>query len=146
MTSLTAEAGSLFSRRVRCVKGQSGPEDVACGVFVGLCRVPARVADEFRLTDAVLPCREPTGFTAIGGVPGVDLYPGASSVFRFGAQNRDELAQPASLMLRLSPVLAAARFGNHRPGRSGVGTGLARRIMLAIARCSTTIKSLDTMS
>ena len=32
----TAEAASFFSRSVGCVTGQSGPQDVACGVFVGL--------------------------------------------------------------------------------------------------------------
>ena len=48
MTSLTAGAASFFSRRVG-VMGQSGPQDVACGVFICRCAVTAALAGEFRL-------------------------------------------------------------------------------------------------
>ncbi len=78
------------------MKGQPGPEDVTCGLFIGLGAMAAPLADEFRLGQAVLPGCMPAGFTAVGGVPGIDLYPYASSVFRFDAQNRDELP-PASV-------------------------------------------------
>jgi hypothetical protein len=91
-----AEAISSFSRSLCCVKGQSGPEDVACGVFVGLCAVPAPLATKLRLADAVTSGCMPAGLAAIGGVPRVDLNPDAPSIFRFGAQNRDELT-PASV-------------------------------------------------
>jgi len=36
VTSLAAEAASFFSRRSDGMTGQSGPEDVAGGVFVGV--------------------------------------------------------------------------------------------------------------
>ena len=85
VTSLTAEAASFFSRRLG-VKGQSSPQDVACGMFVGLSGVTAALADEFRLGNAILACRVSAGLAAIGGVPGIDLDQCASSVFRFGAQ------------------------------------------------------------
>ena len=55
-------------------------------MFVGLGGMTAALADEFRLGDAVLPCCVPAVLAAVGGMPGVDLDPGASSVFRFGAQ------------------------------------------------------------
>jgi hypothetical protein len=91
VTSLTAEAASFSSRSIGCVTGQSSPHDVACGVFVGMGAVPTRPTTEDRLGDAVLFGCVPTCFTTVGGVPGIDLYPYASSVFRFGPQNRDEL-------------------------------------------------------
>jgi hypothetical protein len=52
----------------------------AFGRFVTACG-----ATKFRLSDTVLLRCVPTGFAAVGGVPGVDLNPGAS-FFRFGAQ------------------------------------------------------------
>ena len=91
MTSLTTEAASFFSRRFR-VKGQPSPKDVACGVFVGLCGVSACFAGKRRLVEPVLLGCVPAGFAAVGCVPRVDFDPDASSVFRFGAQNRDEVA------------------------------------------------------
>ena len=86
MTSLTAEAASFFSRSAGCVTGQSSPQDVACGMFVGPSGVTTALADEFRLVNAILACRVSAGLAAIGGVPGIDLDQCASSVFRFGAQ------------------------------------------------------------
>jgi hypothetical protein len=56
----------------------------------------AALADEFGLVDAILGCCVTAALTPGGGVPGVDLDPGAPSVFRFGAQYRDELT-PASV-------------------------------------------------
>ena len=53
-------------------------------------------AGEFRLTDAIFRCCVTAALTPVGGVPGADLNPDASSVFRFGAQYRDELT-PASV-------------------------------------------------
>ena len=85
VTSLTAEADSFFSRRLG-VKGQSSPQDVACGMFVCLSGVTASLADECRLGDAILACSVSTGLAAIRGVPGINLDQCASSVFRFGAQ------------------------------------------------------------
>jgi hypothetical protein len=97
VTSPTAEAASFFSRHLS-VKGQSGPEDVACGVFICRCGVAAALAGEFRLADAILGRCMTAALTPIRGVPGVDLDPGAPSVFRFGAQYRDELT-PASVTI-----------------------------------------------
>jgi hypothetical protein len=64
VTSLTAEAASFFSRRLG-MKGQSSPQDVACGMFVGLSGVTAPLADELRLGDAVLACCVSAGLAAI---------------------------------------------------------------------------------
>jgi hypothetical protein len=56
-------------------------------VFIGIGRsVTACGATKCRLSDAILLRCVPKGFAAVGGVPGVDLNPGASSFFRFGAQ------------------------------------------------------------
>ena len=112
--SLTAEAASLFSCRVGMM-GQSGPQDVACGVFVCRRGVTAALAGEFRLHDAVGARCVPAALTPVGGVLGVDLYPGPSSIFRFGAQNRDELA-PASVTDRsIEPRFRAARYDAASP-------------------------------
>ena len=119
MTSLTAGAASFFSRSVGCVTGQPGPQDVACGVFVGVGAVPAASTSEYRLGDAVLFGCVPAGFAAVGGVPGIDFDHGASSVFRFGAQNRDELP-PA----RIGDTSNSARSW---PPRRWAGTGRGSR-------------------
>ena len=86
VTFLTAGAVSFFSRGVR-VKGQPSPEDIACGVFVGLDMVSACPANEDRLCDAIFLGCVSTVFAAICGVAGINLNQAASSVFRFGAQN-----------------------------------------------------------
>jgi hypothetical protein len=96
VTSLTAEAASLFSRSVGCVTGQSGPQDVACGLFVGLGRVATDATSENRLGDAILRGCMPAGFATVRSMAGIDVDPDAPSFFRFGAQNRDELP-PASV-------------------------------------------------
>ena len=83
--SPTAGAAGFFSRGLR-VKGQSSPEEVACGVFVSLGAMRASLTFERRLGDAILRRCVTTGFAAVGGVPGVDLNQRAPSIFRFGAQ------------------------------------------------------------
>ena len=110
VTSLTAEAASFFSCRVGMM-GQSGPQDVACGVFVCRCGVTAALAGEFRLRDAVRARCVPAALTPVGGVPGVDLNPSPPSLFRFGAQYRDELT-PASVTDRsVEPGLRPSTIG-----------------------------------
>ena len=103
--------------------GQSGPQDVACGVFVCRGAMRASLAGEFRLRDTVRARYVPTSFAAVGGVPGVDLNPSPPSLFRFSAQYRDELA-PASVTdrtveprLRPSPIREVVpRVGGFRDG------------------------------
>jgi len=82
----------LSSGSVGCVKGQSSPEDVACGVLICLRSVPTPLAGELCLGDAVPFGDMPAGFATVGSMPRLDLDQCASSVFRFGAQNRYELA------------------------------------------------------
>src|ERR1700677_44862 len=101
----------------------------------------AALTDEFRLADAVLSGCIPTFLAAVGGVPGVDLDPGAPSVFRFGAQYRDELA-PASVTDRsVEPGLGPGTIGEELFRVSGSGFGFARRSIFAILRSSTTSRS-----
>ena len=88
VTSLTAEAASFFSRSVGCVTGQPGPQDVACGVFVGLGTVPTAVAGEYRLGEAVLFGCVPAGFATVGGVPGINLDQGASGSSALARRSR----------------------------------------------------------
>src|SRR6185312_13796834 len=52
--------------------------------------------------DAAIPSSVPAVFTAVGGVPGVDLDPGAPSTFRFAAQNRDEPPQRRQLCFAIT--------------------------------------------
>jgi hypothetical protein len=73
------------------MKGQPAPEDIASGVFVCLGGMTTVLATKLRLANAILRCRAPASFAAVGGVPGVDVNQGAPSIFRFGTQNRDEL-------------------------------------------------------
>ena len=123
MTSLTAVAGSFFSRSVGCVTGQPGPQDVACGVLVCVGMVPAAATSEYRLGEAVLYGCVPAVFAAVGGVPGVDLDHGASSVFRFGAQNRDELPPARIGDTSVQPGLRGCTVGQELAGVVGVGDG-----------------------
>ena len=88
MTSLAAEAASFFSHSLGRVKGQSSPQDVACGVLISVGSVATRLAHERRLGDAIISPCVPAGFTAVGGVPGVHFEQAAPSVLRFGAQYR----------------------------------------------------------
>jgi len=146
VTSLTAEAASFSSRSVvGSEKGQSSPEDVAGGVFVGVGFVPAADTSEHRLFDAVLPGCVPAGFATVGGVPGVDVEHCASSFFRFGAQDGDE-GSPARIGdASVQPGLSCRTVGQEGSGVVGVGSGwgrgLARRTMLTIFRSSTTTTS-----
>src|ERR1700677_2295151 len=84
----------------------------------------AALTDEFRLADAVLSGCIPTFLAAVGGVPGVDLDPGAPSVFRFGAQYRDELT-PASVTDRsVEPRFRPSPIGQVVPRVGGIRDGL----------------------
>ena len=104
--------------------GQSGPQDVACGVFICRCAVTAALAGELRLRDAVRARHVPTGFAAVGGVPGVDLNPSPPSLFRFSAQYRDELT-PASVTNRsVEPRLRPSPVGQVAPRGDGIRDGL----------------------
>ena len=110
-------------------------------MFVCRCGVTAALADEFRLGDAVLGRCVTAALTPIRGVPGVDLDPGAPSVFRFGAQYRDKLA-PASVTDRsVEPGLGPGTIGEELFRVSGSGFGFARRSIFAILRSSTTSRS-----
>jgi copper chaperone CopZ len=123
------------------VKGQSSPQEVACGVFVCVRAMRASLAIEFRLGDTVLRCCVSTVLAAIGGVPGstsIHVRPASSALERSIETNRP---QPASPMLRDSPDLARAPLAKYWPGLLGSGTGLARRSMLVICRSSTTSSS-----
>ena len=110
-------------------------------MLVGRRVMTAALTGEFRLGDAIGGGYVTAVLAAVRGVAGIDLNQCAPSVFRFGAQNRDELAQPASLILLLSPDFARAPLGRNCPRFSTSGTGLARRTMLAIAKSSTTRRS-----
>lgn len=82
-------------------------------MFICWRGVTAALADEFRLADAIFGCCVATALAPVGGVPGVDLDPGAPSVFRFGAQYRDELA-PASVTDRsVEPGLRPGTIGRN---------------------------------
>jgi hypothetical protein len=133
VTSLTAKAVSFFSPSlVGCKKGQSSPEDVAGGVFLGVGLVPTADASEHRLCNAVLPGCVVAGFAAVGGVPGVHVDHLRQSFFRFGRRIEANCVELASEMLSFNPVLAAAPVARKAPGISGSRRGLARRTMVAI--------------
>jgi len=81
--------------------------------------------------DAAIPSSVPAVFTAVGGVPGVDLHPGAPSTFRFGAQNRDEPPQRRQLCFAItvgfaepsaSPLPSSLRAHAACPDRAGVSS------------------------
>ena len=103
------------------MKGQSSPQDVACGVFVCRGAMRASLAGEVRLCDAVGRCCVTAVFAAIGGVAGVDFDPGAPSIFRFGAQNRDELAPASVTDTPVEPGLSPGSVVQILPGVVGVG-------------------------
>src|ERR1700722_18495224 len=122
VTSLTAEAASFFSCRVGMM-GQSGPQDVACGVFVCRCGVTAALGGEVRLRDTVRARCVPAALTPVGGVLGVDLNRAPRSLFRFGAQYRDQLA-PASVTDRsVEPRFRPGSVGQEHAGIVGVRDG-----------------------
>ena len=122
MTSLTGDSASFFSRSVR-VKGQSSPQDVACSVFVSLRSVTTCLTGEHSLVDAVPSCCVTTVLAAIGGVLGVDLDPPASSVFRFGAQNRDELPPRSVTNASVESGLGGGPVLQERSGFVGIREG-----------------------
>ena len=92
--------------------------------FVGRGAMRASLAGEFGLCDTVPARCVPTGFAAVGGVSRVDLNPSPPSLFRFGAQYRDELA-PASVTDRsVEPRLRLSPIGQEVPQVSGIRDGL----------------------
>jgi hypothetical protein len=129
VTSLTEGSASFFSRVLR-VKGQPSPQDVARGVFISLGRVAARLTFEHRLRDTVVSCCVPAAFAAIRGVFGVDLNQGASSVFRFGAQYRDELSPTSVSDASIECRLRGCPVGQERAESIGIlhGFGTATHI------------------
>jgi hypothetical protein len=105
------------------LKGQSSPEEVACGVLVSLAAMQASLAFEGRLRDAILRCCMPTVLAAVGGVPGVDLNPDTPIIFRFGAQNRDEPAPAGVTYASRQPTFGGRSIGQILPGIVWVGHG-----------------------
>jgi hypothetical protein len=95
-------------------------------MLVCLGAMRASLAFELRLGDAVFGGCIPTFLAAVRGVPGVDLNPDTPSIFRFGAQNRDE-ATPAS-------VTDTSIESGLRPGT--VGQKLPRVVFIGDGLCS----------
>ena len=80
-----------------------------------------------------------SGWNARRGRASIQMRPASSALAR--RIETKSAPSPASEILRLSPLLAAAPLGKKRSGCCGSGTGLGRRSILAIARSSTAIKS-----
>ncbi len=112
------------------MKGQPGPKDVAGSVFVSLCGMPACLADEHRLGDAVASSCVPAGFAAFGGMAGIDRDADASSVLRFGAQNRDEITPAGVDDTPVEPRLGGAAIWHERSSRfrAAHGSGAADHV------------------
>ncbi len=118
--------GAGFSRRLRGVQDQPGPENVERTDGVGVLGQAAPHAAELGLAGAVLRAAMPTRRASAGGVAGVDcdqLSVGALSLTREDSQ---EHPQPASRIARFSPAFCAT----FRPGWSSVPD--AERDMLPI--------------
>ncbi|MGK2902765.1 MAG: RES family NAD+ phosphorylase [Mycobacterium sp.] len=82
------------------------------------------------MADAIFGCCVATALAPVGGVPGVDLDPGAPSVFRFGAQYRDELA-PASVTDRsVEPGLRPGTIGEELTGVVRITVALAESFQI----------------
>ena len=96
-------------------------------MFVSLGAMRAPLAFEGRLGDAILRCCVPTVLAAVGGMPGVDLNPDAPSLFRFGAQNRDEPAPAGVTYASREPGLRPGAVGQVLAGVDGVGHGFCPR-------------------
>jgi len=132
VTSLTVGAAGFFSRSlVGCEKGQSSPEGVAGGVFVGVGVVAAADASERRLAEAVLPGGVPASFAAVGGVSGVHADHLPPSFMHFGCKDRAELCPVrvgnASVQPGLGPRPRWPGTLRGYPGRGGAWPGRARR-------------------
>src|ERR1700722_18969537 len=84
-------------------------------MFVCRCVMTASLAFESRLGDAVFGGCIPTFLAAVRGVPGVDLNPDTASIFRFGAQNRDELAPASVTDTPIEPGLRPGTVGQIPP-------------------------------
>src|ERR1700732_4287332 len=91
-----------------------------------VCRgaMRASLAFECRLGDAVFGGCVPAFFAAIRRVAGVDLNPGAPSIFRFGAQNRDELAPASVTDTSVEPGLRPGSVRQKLPRVFRIGDGL----------------------
>ncbi len=124
MTSLTAEAASFFSGRGSDRKGQSSPEDVACGIYVGVDFVSTLVTSEHRLADAVGGADVPAVGTRRTRVPGVHEDHLSSSFLRFGNEDVRELC-PARVGDRsVQATLGGCPVGEEDSGAFGIGDGL----------------------
>ena len=92
-------------------------------MFVSLGAMRASLAFEGRLGDAILRRCVPTVFAAVRGVPGVDLNPDTPSIFRFGAQNRDEPAPAGVTYASAEPGPRPGPVGQILAGVVWVGHG-----------------------
>jgi hypothetical protein len=122
VTSLTTEAVSFFSCGLR-VKGQPGPKDIACGVLVGVRAVSACLACKSRLGEPIFTSCMTARLAAVGRVPGVDFDPYAPSVFRFSAQNRNEVAPARVTDTSVEPGLGRCSIGQEPTRVLRVGSG-----------------------
>jgi len=96
-------------------------------MFVCRCAMGASLAVECRLGDAVFGGGIPAFFAAVRGVPEVDLDPDRPSLFRFGAQNRDEPAPASVTDTPIEPGLRPGTVGHKLPRVFHIGDGLGRR-------------------
>jgi hypothetical protein len=64
--------GTGFSRRLRDVQDQPGPENVERADLVGMPEVAAPLTAELGLSDPVLPCAVPALGARAGGVAGFE--------------------------------------------------------------------------
>src|SRR6478736_8875819 len=88
------------------------------------CTMRASLAFEGRLGDAIFGGCITAFLAAVRGVPGVDLNPDTPSIFRFGAQNRDE-ATPASVTdTPIKPGLRPGTVGQKVPWLLFICNGL----------------------
>lgn len=140
VTSLTAEAASFFSCRVGMM-GQSGPQDVTCGVYVCRCAVTAALAAEFRLCDAVCDRCAHAALTPVVGVPGIDLQSKPAQHLPLWRAVSRRTGPASATSASIQPCFRPGSVGQELPGLSGSRTGLARRNMFAIFKSSTTIRS-----
>lgn len=121
-------SGSIWSTLQRAPNGNprrglcSSPEDIAGGVGVGVCRVPAMSAVENRLALAVRLIDAAAGMARQRRVRGVDFSQFASALCHFVRQQVFKLAPAVS---ENDPV--QARFLAHIPARLGDRPSGARR-------------------
>jgi len=97
------------------VTGQSGPQNVTGGVLVSVSLERARPATKQRLCDTVLPGCVPTSLAAVRGVPGIHVDHHASSVFRFGTQDRHEQSPARITDTSIQPGLSRSPIRQEPP-------------------------------